>query len=193
MTSGTLTLPEGRAGQALAIAVTIIVAAAIWLGVVMPLLGWYAGQSDALATAQLEAAHLQALQASLPELRRRIAETAIQSSAAEVLLQGGSDAIAGANLQAALNTLATQAGASLDSTESIPAEASGGLRRIGVAVSLTATWPTLVAFLTAIDLASPRMIVSDLTVSADSEPDSRQDVSLQASFMVAAFRAGAGP
>jgi general secretion pathway protein M len=186
-------LPEGRAGQALAIAVTIIVAAAIWLGVVMPLLGWYAGQSDALATAQLEAAHLQALQASLPELRRRIAETAIQSSAAEVLLQGGSDAIAGANLQAALNTLATQAGASLDSTESIPAEASGGLRRIGVAVSLTATWPTLVAFLTAIDLASPRMIVSDLTVSADSEPDSRQDVSLQASFMVAAFRAGAGP
>jgi general secretion pathway protein M len=193
MTSGTLTLPEGRAGQALAIAVTIIVAAAIWLGVVMPLLGWYAGQSDALTTAQLEAAHLQALQASLPELRRRIAETAIQSSAAEVLLQGGSDAIAGANLQAALNTLATQAGASLDSTESIPAEASGGLRRIGVAVSLTATWPTLVAFLTAIDLASPRMIVSDLTVSADSEPDSRQDVSLQASFMVAAFRAGAGP
>jgi general secretion pathway protein M len=193
MTSGTLTLPEGRAGQALAIAVTIIVAAAIWLGVVMPLLGWYAGQSDALATAQLEAAHLQALQASLPELRRRIAETAIQSSAAEVLLQGGSDAIAGANLQAALNTLATQAGASLDSTESVPAEASGGLRRIGVAVSLTATWPTLVAFLTAIDLASPRMIVSDLTVSADSEPDSRQDVSLQASFMVAAFRAGAGP
>jgi general secretion pathway protein M len=193
MTSGTPTLPEGRAGQALAIAVTIIVAAAIWLGVVMPLLGWYAGQSDALATAQLEAAHLQALQASLPELRRRIAETAIQSSAAEVLLQGGSDAIAGANLQAALNTLATQAGASLDSTESIPAEASGGLRRIGVAVSLTATWPTLVAFLTAIDLASPRMIVSDLTVSADSEPDSRQDVSLQASFMVAAFRAGAGP
>jgi len=193
MTSGTLTLPEGRAGQALAIAVTIIVAAAIWLGVVMPLLGWYAGQSDALATAQLEAAHLQALQASLPELRRRIAETAIQSSAAEVLLQGGSDAIAGANLQAALNTLATQAGASLDSTESVPAEASGGLRRIGVAVSLTATWPTLVAFLTAIDLASPRMIVSDLTVSADSEPDSRQDVSLQASFTVAAFRAGAGP
>jgi len=193
MTSGTLTLPEGRAGQALAIAVTIIVAAAIWLGVVMPLLGWYAGQSDALTTAQLEAAHLQALQASLPELRRRIAETAIQSSAAEVLLQGGSDAIAGANLQAALNTLATQAGASLDSTESVPAEASGGLRRIGVAVSLTATWPTLVAFLTAIDLASPRMIVSDLTVSADSEPDSRQDVSLQASFTVAAFRAGAGP
>jgi hypothetical protein len=37
------------------------------------------------------------------------------------------------------------------------------------------------------------MIVSDLTVSADSEPDVRLDVSLQASFTVAAFRAGAGP
>jgi general secretion pathway protein M len=193
MTPRTLTLPEGTTGQALAVAAAIIVVAVIWLAVVTPLAGWYAGQSDALATAQIEAAHLQALQASLPELRRRIAENAAESPAADVLLQGGSDAIAGANLQADLNNLATQASTSLDSTESVPAEASGGLRRIGVTVSLTATWPTLVAFLTAIDSASPRMIVSDLTVSADSEPDVRLDVSLQASFTVAAFRAGAGP
>jgi general secretion pathway protein M len=193
MTARTLALPEGPPGQALAVAALLIVVAIIWLGIVTPLLGWYGAQSDALATAELEAAHLSALQASLPELRRQIAQAAMQSPAAAVLLPGDSDAIAGANLQAALNNLATQSGTSLDSAEAVPAEASGGLRHIGVSVSLNATWPTLIAFLTAIDAASPRMIVSDLTVSADAAPDVRQDVPLQTSFTVTAFRAGAGP
>jgi hypothetical protein len=69
----------------------------------------------------------------------------------------------------------------------------GGLRRIGVTVSVTATWPVLTAFLTAIDTAQPRMIVDNLTVSSDSQPDPRSEPSLQASFDVAAFRAGGGP
>jgi general secretion pathway protein M len=193
MSARSLTLPEGRTGQALAVAAAIAALAVIWVGLLAPVLDWYAGRSDALAAARLEAAHLQALQASLPALRRAIADGATRSPAAAILLPGDSDAIAGANLQAALNNLATQSGTSLDSAESVPAEASGGLRRIGVAVSLTATWPALVAFLTAIDSASPRMIIGDLTVSADSQPDVRQDVSLQASFTVAAFRAGTAP
>jgi general secretion pathway protein M len=193
MTARTLSLPEGASGQALAVAAAAVVLALIWLTMLTPLLGWYANQSGALAAAQLEAAHLQALQAGLPELHRQIAASASESPAADILLHGGSDAIAGANLQAALNSLAAQSAASLDSTESVPAAASGGLRRIGVAVSLNASWPALVAFLTAIDSASPRMIVDDLTISAVSEPDAQRDVSLQANFTVAAFRAGSGP
>jgi len=193
MTTRTLTLPEGAAGQAVAVTASIVILAVIWLALVTPLLGWYASQSDNLAAARLEAAHLRALQASLPELRRRAADNAAQSPAAAVLLQGGSDAIAAANLQTVLNNLATQAGASLDSTEVVPADSANGMRRIGVAVSLNATWPVLVAFLTAIDSASPRMIVDDLTVSADSPPDMRTDVILQASFTVAAFRVDAAP
>lgn len=193
MTARTLTLPEGAAGQAAAVTAAIVILAAIWLAVVTPLLGWYATQSDDLASARLEVAHLRALQASLPELRRRAAENAAQSPGAAVLLQGGSDAIAAANLQTVLNNLATQAGTSLDSTEVMAAAPAGGLRRIGVAVSLNTTWPVLVAFLAAIDSASPRMIVDDLTVSADSPPDMQADVVLQASFTVSAFRVGAAP
>jgi len=188
-----ITLPEGPAGQALAVAAGFLVIAMIWAGLVTPALGWYQGQSAALAGARLEAAHLLALRASLPALRQQLAASASIAPGADILLQGDSDAIAGANLQADLNLLAAQAGASLDSTESVPAEASGGLRRIGVTVSLTATWPVLVAYLAAIEAASPRMIVDDLSVSAESDPDPRQDVPLQASFTVSAFRAGAGP
>jgi general secretion pathway protein M len=188
-----LNLPEGRLGTLLAVAATLLVLAAIWLGAVTPVLGWYEGQADALTTARLEVAHMQALKDSLPALRREVAQSAAQSSGTDVLLDGGSDAIAGANLQATLNDLAAQAGTTLDSAEAVTAQPTGALRRIGVSVSVTATWPVLIAYLAAIDAARPRMVVDDLSVSTNSAPDVRQDVTLQANFTVSAFRAGSAP
>jgi general secretion pathway protein M len=193
MTPPALSLPEGPAGQALAVALALLAALLLWFGLMTPLFGWYASQSDALAAAQLEAAHLQALRDSLPALRRQIAADAARQAGADILLAGDSDAIAGANLQASLNNLAADAGTSLDSAEMVAAQQTGALRRIGVAVSLSATWPVLVAYLAAIEAASPRMIVDDLSVSADSTPDNSQDVTLQASFTVSAVRAGTAP
>jgi general secretion pathway protein M len=75
----------------------------------------------------------------------------------------------------------------------VPEEPVGALRKIGVAVSLTTTWPALVALLGAIDTAQPRMITDDLVVTASTPTDPRQDVPLEASFTVSAFRAGDGP
>jgi general secretion pathway protein M len=188
-----LGLPEGRQGQILAVGIVVVALAVVWLGAISPLLDFYETQADALSASQLELAHVQGLRASLPALRAQLAASAALPASDAVLLAGGSDAIAGANLQAQLSTLATQAGTSLDSAESIPAIQVGGLRRIGVTVSVTATWPVLTAFLTAIDSAQPRMIVDNLTVSSDSQPDPRQEPTLQASFDVAAFRAGTAP
>lgn len=188
-----LNLPEGRTGQALAAGGTLLLVAAIWLGVLAPAWSWYAGQADDLAASRLELAHMQSLQASLPALRRAVAESAVPSAGTAILLDGDTDAIAGANLQSALNDLATQTGTALDSAESAGAVQIGGLRRVDVSVSLTATWPTLVAYLAAIDAARPRMTVDDLSVSSNSLPDLRQDVALQANFTVSAFRAGTAP
>jgi general secretion pathway protein M len=190
---GVTNLPEGRQGQILAVGIGVVMLAVLWLGAVSPLLDDFGARADALAASQLELAHMQGLQASLPALRARLAASAALPASDAVLLAGNSDAIAGANLQAQLSTLATQAGTSLDSAESISAVQVGGLRRIGVTVSVTATWPVLTAFLTAIDTAQPRMIVDNLTVSSDSQPDPRSEPTLQASFDVAAFRAGGGP
>jgi general secretion pathway protein M len=190
---GGRTLPEGRQGQILAVGIAVLALVLLWLGAVAPLLSWYGGQADALSAAQLQLAHMQGLQASLPALRARLAASAALPASDAVLLAGSSDAIAGANLQAQLNTLAGQAGTSLDSVESIAAQQVGGLRRIGVTVSLNATWPVLTAFLTAIDTAQPRMIVDNLNVTANAATDPRQDVTLQANFDVAAFRAGTAP
>lgn len=188
-----LNLPEGRAGQTLAVGGALLLVAAVWLGVLAPACGWYGGQADELAASRLELAHMRALRDNLPSLRRAVAQSAVQSAGTDILLSGDTDAIAGANLQSDLNDLATQTGTSLDSAESAGAVQIGGLRRVDESVSLTATWPVLVAYLAAIDAARPRMMVDDLSVSTNSAPDVRQDVTLQANFTVSAFRAGTAP
>ncbi len=185
-------LPEGRQGQVLAVGGVLLLAALVWFGLMAPCAGWYQSRQDALAAMRGEAAHMQALKAALPALRAAI-QAGDADAGGRVLLAGDSDAIAGANLQAALNGLAGDAGTSLDSAETVATQTMGGLRRVGVAVTVSATWPTLVALLTAIESAQPRMVVDDLSVTADSQPDTRQDVTLQANFTVAAFRSGGTP
>jgi general secretion pathway protein M len=185
--SGQLALPEGKTGQALAALIAALALAVLWVGIAAPLAGWYSGL---LAAERQEIARGDALRQSLPALRAAAAAAAKQADANGILLAGGSDAIAGANLQADLQGLAAQNGTSLDSIAMVPAQQTGAMRRIGVQVSITATWPVLIAFLGAIDSARPRMIVDQLTVTSPGPTDATQDASLQAGFTVAAYRTG---
>jgi len=185
-------LPEGRSGQALALALLAIAIAAVWLGAVSPALTWFENRQVLLAARQMEIAHSEMLRASLPALRAEVAGSA-GLNRPQILLAGDSDAIAGANLQSALTDLASQAGISLDSAEMAAVEPIGALRQVDVDVSVTATLPALAEFLNAIDTAQPRMIVDNLNIVAAAQPDPRQEISLQANFSVSAFRAGDGP
>jgi len=189
MIAGKYALPEGRPGQILALGGAVVILAAIWLGLVSPALDWYAERQAMLDDTLQQAAHMQADVKELPALRQAANAAAI-SDAGQILVPGDSDAISGANLQADLNNLAQTAGLSLDSVENVAATPVGALRKIGVAVSMSTTWPSLIAFLTAIETAQPRMMVDDLSVTSDSTPDPHQDVTLQANFTVSAFRSG---
>jgi general secretion pathway protein M len=187
--SGQLALPEGKTGQALAALIAALALAVLWVGIAAPLAGWYSARAGLLAAERQEIARGDALRQSLPALRAAAAAAAKQADANGILLAGGSDAIAGANLQADLQGLAAQNGTSLDSIAMVPAQQTGAMRRIGVQVSITATWPVLIAFLGAIDSARPR-IVDQLTVTSPGPTDATQDASLQAGFTVAAYRTG---
>lgn len=178
-------LPTGRRGQALAVAMTLTVLATLWLGVAAPLAGWYAENGQALAERQALAAHMQAVAALLPVLRRT---AATPSRAAATLLPGGSDALAAAALQEAVNRLAGGAGVGLTSLETLPAVARGGLRRVGLRVALTAPWPQLVALLLAIHRAEPRMLLDDVELRGLPARSHTESVSVDAGFAVYAFR-----
>jgi Tfp pilus assembly protein PilO len=110
----------------------------------------------------------------------------------DVLLDGTSDTIAGANLQAFLQNLASQAGVSFDDIEALPARQTGALRRIGVSVDMAVPWPEFTAFIAAIEAAPLRMTVDDLSLAAQSQPPAK-DAVVKASFSLFAFRAGNAP
>jgi len=188
--SNALTLPEGRPGKALAVAVTLLALAAFWFALVSPLLGWYQSRAALLAQQQSIAAHMTALAREIPQLRANAAAARPSAQDQQILLPGATDAIAGANLQSTLQNLASSVGTSLDSSEVMPVQQAGALRRIGIQVSVTATWPVLIGLLTAISTARPRMIVGQLSLINASQADSSGSAPVQASFAVSAFSAG---
>lgn len=193
MTAAALNLPEGRRGQMMAVALTVLLVVLAWLAIVSPLIGWYQARDETLAEKRALAAHMQAVERELPGLRRAVAHLGADDGAGRMLLAGESDAIAGANLQSALQGLAAQAGTSLDSIGMQPATSLHALRLVTAQVTLTARWAVLIAFLSAVETAQPRMIVDSISLNTASIAGSGQPSTLQATLSVTGFRAEGRP
>lgn len=183
-----LILPDGRRGQALALALTIIAIGGLWLCTAAPLIGWYDARAEHLAQQEQLAQRMQALSQEIPALRRAVGAAGLQSDRDQILLQGGTDVIAGANLQSMLQGLATTAGTTIDSAALLPAQQSGALRRISMQVSVTTTWPVLIALLEAIGTAHPDLIVDQISLTNALQAEPSIEPALAANFTVTGFR-----
>jgi general secretion pathway protein M len=186
-------LPTGRAGQAIAVLLVLLLAAAAWLAVASPLLDWHAERADAISRRATLARRMAQIAADLPRLEREAAASAGAGPAPIAVLGGGSDAVAGAALQQRLQDMATQAGTTLSSTEALPPQPLGGYRAIGVRVTINAPWPSLVRLLQAIDTAAPQMLVDDLQVHGAYGFIRDGNAPLNASLSVIGFRAETPP
>ena len=184
-------LPTGPRGRLLALGLTAMAAAVLWLGVIEPALAWHAERAELVERRGALVRRMEALSDTLPALRARVA-VATSGTAATTLLEGGSDAVVGAALQARVQDLAAGAGATLASAEGLPVEQLGGYRRIALRVTLTAPWPALVALLGALDAASPRMLVDDLQLRPAPAMQAT-DRPLGATLTVLTFRAAEPP
>jgi general secretion pathway protein M len=188
-------LPTGRAGQALAVALTLLAALALWEAVAAPLLGWYDSRRDDVREMRALAARMEVRAASLPALRREAALVARSGPARSALLPGRTDAIAAADLQGRIQDMAQGAGTALSSTEALPARPVGAYRRIALRISFNATLPVLVHLLQSLDGSSPRMLVDDLQLHASPIVMAQNRAAsppLDATMTVIAFRAGGG-
>jgi len=182
-------LPTGRRGQALAVALLLLVLAAAWAAVASPLLSWHADRAEALQQRTTLARRMAQVAAGLPDLQRQAAAAAAAGPATTALLEGASDAVAGATLQQLIQDMAGRAGATLSSTEALPAEAVAAFRRIGVRVALSAPWAVLVQLLHAVEQSSPQMLVDDLQIHGVRQFGTTSEPPLEASFVVLGFRA----
>ena len=184
-------LPTGRRGQMLALGLTLVAIAVAWIGLVSPALGWYQDRTETLAQRRVLAERMAAVAATTPALRAQV-QAAAAGPARLAVLEGATDAIAGASLQQQVQDMMGQTGATLTSAESLPPEPAGAYRRIGLHVSVTASWTVMVALLTALQNAAPRMLVDDMQLqSGQLLSASNASHPLEASFTVLAFYAGA--
>lgn len=105
---------------------------------------------------------LQAVAAELPTLRARIARLHAVRRMRTLTLDGATDAIASANLESRLDAFARSVGATIGSTEILPAQPRGPYRRIGLRLVLTGSYETLVKLLATLETAQPPLVVDNL-------------------------------
>lgn len=175
----------------MALGLTLAALGAGWVAGAAPLLAWHAERAEALSQRRAVLRRTEQAVAELPRLRQQTTGEAA-SPAPQALLDGASDALAGAELQGQLEAAATKAGAVLASAELLPAEPSGSYRRISLRLVLTGSWPAVVHLLEAIDQASPRMLVDDIQLQAATSVTAGTAQPVGAVFTVIAFRSGTG-
>ena len=189
MAAGNLPLPTGRAGQAIAVALLLLVAALAWSSVAAPLFDLYASGADSLAQRATLARRMAQAAADLPALQQASSQSVAAGPPPAALVGGASDAVAGATLQQLVQDMAARAGATLSSSETLPAEPAGTYRRIAVRVALSAPWPVLVGLLRSIAEASPGMLVDDLQLHGTRQIEGTGELPMDASLTVLGFRA----
>lgn len=178
----------GLPGRLLALGLTLLLVMALWTVAVQPVIDWYADRAANLDQRVRLARHMAEMTASVPVAANRGAEAKPPAT-----LPGSSDAVAGADLQQRVQDMAAQAGAIVTSTETLPPAAAGAYRRIGLHLSVNATWPVLVALLEAVGQASPRMLIDDFQVRGPRLVVQPAEPPLEVSFTLFGFRAGSTP
>ena len=187
-------LPTGRRGQLLAVGLTVICIAALWVAIVSPLLSWFETRAQELDDRRLVAARMTRIAQSVPDLLRQAAALRAAAPAGrDLALEAPSDAVAGARLQQHMQDLASAAGITLSSIETLPAQQQGGYRRISLRVTCSASLPVLVGLLQKLEVSSPRMLIDDLDLDASPDLNRPDGIAIGANFTVIAFRPGNAP
>ena len=157
-------LPTGYQGRLLALLLLLATLGGVYLLVAVPILDFYAARAAVIENRRMLVPRLKAAADELPGLRARVADLRATAGTHKVTLEGSSDAIASANLQSHIEELATSAGVTIGSTESLPVEVRGGYRRIGLRYTLSGPYETLVKFLARLEAATPPLVIENLHI-----------------------------
>ncbi|NVN05644.1 general secretion pathway protein GspM [Asaia spathodeae] len=188
MKASSSSLPEGRRGQILACALLVIALFLVWSVALGPVFGLYAARAHRIAVAEETLERMRHLQEILPHLRLTAARLPQEGSR---LIEGSSDAIAGANLQDLVQKIASTQGADLGSSETLPPVRDGHYRRIGLHITLTAPYAVLVHVLTSFETSTSAM-VSDALHLHEAESEGAAPDSMSCDMNVLAYRRDTG-
>lgn len=182
-------LPTGWPGRALALSLACLALGTVYVTLVVPLLDLYSERAMRLDASRLLLQKLNAAAGELPALRARVAELTATVHNEKLTLEGGSDGVASAVLQGHIEELAAVAGVTIRSTESLATEAHSAYRRLGLRLSLSGPYDSLVKLLAEIEEATPPLLVDNLQIrSILQRPGFAPTSSLDASLDVYGLR-----
>lgn len=158
-------LPEGVAGQVLALLIALLGAVVLYLLIVSPVLDFYGERGDMLDRRLATAGRYEALARQLPALRAADKKWRDQEGG-ELLLEGSSDTLASASLQTTVKGLVEEAGAKLSSSEVLQPATDGGFRRVGIRVVFSGNLKLVTAVLKGVETSRPILSVGDFSLRA---------------------------
>lgn len=189
-----MSLPTGRTGQSLAVAILAAAIASVYLLIAVPLRDLYVERRAVLEDRGMLASRLVAAARELPALRARLVEQRATANTSKITLDGANDAIASANLQSRVEALATTLGVTLGSTEALPAVDRGGFRRIGLRIAVSGEYDSLVRLFGAIDASVPPLVLDNLQIRSVLRPAGVPGIAkLDAGFEVYGVRSNDTP
>lgn len=147
-----------------ALGILLLLLAALWLYVGLPIAGQVASDRQELAARQAMALHLKALIVAEPEMRRQLATTGSAPARRDHLLPGSSEAQASALLQERLKRVLAEHGATLVSLQALAVRPAGDLKRVGLRIEFGAETAALQKVLYAIESGQPVLVVDNLYV-----------------------------
>lgn len=182
-------LPTGPRGQMVALGLALATLAGAYVLFIAPVIEVYAERAALMEARELLLVQLHAVAAELPALRDRAAEVRAAGNTRKATLDGATDAIASASLQGRVEELAGVAGVTIGSTESLPAEARGSYRRLGVRIVLSGSYESLITLLAQAGIAVPPLVIDNVQIRAfQRRPGSTPAASLDASIEIYGFR-----
>jgi general secretion pathway protein M len=183
-------MPTGRNSRFWALVLMLIAVASVYLVAVVPLVNLYAERQSAPENRRMLLPRLRATAEELPGLRARASELRAAAGARKVTLEGVSDGIASANLQSRVGELTASVGATVSSTEALPAVVRGGYRRIGLRYVLVSSYETLVGPRAKLEAAKPPLVIYNLHIQGGLRVDRRQGQPTTPELATSALNAG---
>ena len=158
-------MTPGWVSRIAAFALSAGVAFALYVFVAAPIVAGYAETDAAVAQAAELLDRYRRIAAARPALQERLDALKSRQSEIGAYLSGGTDALAGAELQELVNATVAKGGGGLRSVQILPVKADGGFRRIGVRVQLTATMAQVLRVLHGFEAGSKLLFVAKLDIS----------------------------
>ncbi|HWE75573.1 MAG TPA: type II secretion system protein GspM [Stellaceae bacterium] len=150
--------------RTLAIAILVVIAAVIYYAVAQPLVDTYAADRATLAQRQDALLRYRRAAQELPLRQRELTALQQQQAAADGFLEGTSDTLIAAQIQNRVKTLANAARAELRSSQVLPAEAAGKLKRIAIRNQISAGTAGLLSIFHDLEAQSPSLFIDNVTL-----------------------------